>query len=50
LRLADGSASRVNSYPVELRGGEVYVKLEPKLTFKFEEQRAAKPLGGPPSL
>lgn len=32
---ADGTPARVNSYPVEIRGEEVYVKLVPKLSFKF---------------
>jgi nitrite reductase (NADH) small subunit len=42
FRLSDGQSadetrSRVNSYPVEIRGEEVYVKLIPKLSFEFPD-------------
>jgi len=33
---ADSTVARVNSYPVEIRGEEVFVKLVPKLSFEFE--------------
>ncbi len=36
-RSADGSVSWVNSYPIEIRGEEVYVKLVPRFNFEFEE-------------
>jgi nitrite reductase/ring-hydroxylating ferredoxin subunit len=34
---ADGGVARVNTYPVEIRGDDVFVKLIPNITFKFEE-------------
>lgn len=34
---ADGTPARVNSYPVEIRDGQVCVKLIPRLTFGFPE-------------
>lgn len=36
-RSADFGIARVNSYPVEVRGQDVYISLVPKLPVQFEE-------------